>query len=165
MQLALLCFLIFVIVILAYSMLFGAPYAPLGEHKTQALIDLLKKPGNGKRAVDLGAGDGRIVIALAKHGFESHGFEFNPLLVYIARHHINKAGLSGKAFMHWGDMWRVDLARYDVITIYLTARIMKRMEQKIQKETKPGTKIVVNYFKLPNRKFAEQKDTLYLYKI
>lgn len=152
-------------------MLRGAPYAPLGEEKIATMIKLLSiKPGHPSRssepirAVDLGAGDGRIVIALAKKGVEAHGYEINPMLVLIGRRNIRKAKLSGKAHMHWGDMWKVQLSTYNIVTIYLTAHIMRQIEIKLQKETKPGTKIVVNYFQLPTWKPIKRLDTLYLYK-
>ena len=143
-------------------MIYGAPYAPLGQEKIKSMITLLQiKPG--ERAVDLGAGDGRIIIALAKHGAITHGYEMNPLLVLLGKRNIQRANLNGNAHMHWGDMWRAELETFDIVTIYLTAHIMQRVEQKLRKETRPGTKIVVNYFQLPKWKSIKQKNTLYLY--
>lgn len=159
---AIIIILIIISFILLYSMLRGAPYAPLGKEKTNTLITLLDiKPG--ERAIDLGAGDGRIVIALAKAGAQAHGYEINPLLVFLGKQKIKKAGLQGKAHMHWGDIWGAQLTTYNIITVYLTAHIMQRIETKLQNETRPGTKIVVNYFKLPTWKPVRQLDTLYLY--
>lgn len=141
----------------------GGPYAPIGELKTEAMMELLhiKK---GERAVDIGAGDGRLVIALAKKGAVAHGYEINPILVGIARKKIKEAGLTGKAFMHLGDFWSLDLSKFDVITIYLSGHIMKQLEKKLTKEVKPGARVAVNYFKLPSWKPIKQKNTIYLYK-
>lgn len=157
-------FLLAMIFILVYSMVRGAPYAPLGSEKMQTMIELLTIQ-RGKKAVDLGAGDGRVVIALAKQGLEAHGYEINPLLAIWAKWNIKKAGLTGKAFIHMGDFWRADLKTFDIITVYLTGHIMGSIEKKIRKEAKPGTQIVVNYFKLPTMKPLKEKEKIYFYKI
>src|SRR3990167_6554218 len=67
----------------------GAIYVPTGRTKIKKIIELANiKPGD--RAVDLGSGDGRLVIALAKSGGESHGYEINPWLVRLARKNIRQ---------------------------------------------------------------------------
>ena len=157
-------FLLAFIILLLYSMLFGGPYAPVGEHKIEAMLKLLQVK-RGERAIDLGAGDGRIVIALAKAGAEAHGYEINPLLVFIARRKIKQAGLRGKAFMHMADMWSVDLSKFSIVTVYLTAHVQPRLEKKFERELKPGTRVVENYFKVPNWKPVKKLDTVYLFKV
>ncbi len=164
LQLVIIAFLLYVIWNVTYTMIRGAPYAPLGEEKTRVMMSLLKVE-QGKKAIDLGAGDGRIVIALAKKGFESHGYEINPLLALWAKWNIKQAGVSKNAFIHIGDFWETDLGKFDVITIYLTSHIMRRLEKKIMKEAVQGAQIVVNYFKLPTLKPTREKNKMYLYKI
>jgi cyclopropane fatty-acyl-phospholipid synthase-like methyltransferase len=144
-------------------MLLGAPYAPLGKKKTQDLIDLLKVK-KGDKAVDLGAGDGRIVIELARLGAVAVGYEINPLLVLIGNYRIKKAGLTHNAKMLWKDFWREDLSSFDIITIYLSFNSMGRVEKKVKKEAKKGARIGVNFFKFPTWKEDKKLDTLYLYK-
>ncbi len=156
--------LIGIIVLLAYSMLFGGPYAPVGEHKIEAMMKLLNVK-KGERAVDLGAGDGRIVVELARRGAEAHGYEINPVLVFIGRKKIKEAGLQGKAFMHMTDMWQVDLSKFSIVTVYLTAHVQPRLEKKFEKELQPGTRVVENYFKVPNWKPVKKLDTVYLFKV
>ena len=144
-------------------MLFGAPYAALGKKKTKDLVDLLNvKPG--EKAVDIGAGDGRIVMELAKKGAQAVGFEINPILALLGNYKIKKAGLQNNARVLWKDFWRQDLSRFDIITIYLSFNSMGRLEKKLQKETKKGARIGVNYFKFPHWKPDKKLDTLYLYK-
>jgi cyclopropane fatty-acyl-phospholipid synthase-like methyltransferase len=162
MELLLIIFLLYLIGILSYSMIRGAPYAPIGEEKTKAMLTLLKIKA-GEKAVDLGAGDGRIVIKLALGGAEAHGYEINPILVMLAKHKIRKEGLQGKAFIHWTDFWKKDLSSFDIVTVYLTSHIMKAIEKKLQKELKRGARVTVNYFAFPSWKPEKQKDTIYLY--
>jgi cyclopropane fatty-acyl-phospholipid synthase-like methyltransferase len=142
----------------------GAPYAPLGDEKIETMMKLLTI-NKGQKAVDLGAGDGRLVIELAKRGIEAHGYEINPVLALWGKWNIRKAGLSGKASMHLGDFWKVDLSKFDIVTIYLTSHIMRQVEKKITKESKTGTQVVVNYFKLPTFKPIKENGKIYLYKI
>jgi ubiquinone/menaquinone biosynthesis C-methylase UbiE len=162
-QILIIILLLSFIYMLLYSLVRGAPYAPLGEDKIHAMNELLQIK-LGDKAVDLGAGDGRIIIALAQHGAEAHGYEFNPLLVAIGKKNIRRSGMQGKAFMHWGDMWKIQLSQYNIVTIYLTPYVMQRMEKKLLKEARKGTKIIVNYFELKHWKPIRKKDTLFLYK-
>ena len=70
----------------------GAPYIPSGEKEVDKIISLAKiKPGD--RVVDLGSGDGRIVIGFAKQGTEAHGYEVNPILVLWSKLKILFSGL------------------------------------------------------------------------
>ena len=76
--------LILIFLVIAFIIPFftsGLGYAP----STTAIIDRMIKLLNikpGEKAVDIGSGDGRVVIALAKAGAEAHGYEINPLLVW-----------------------------------------------------------------------------------
>ena len=82
-----LIFAIFILYIVV-PLLFGAPFLPSDAktfERTAILLGSLGK-GAGKKAVDLGSGDGRMVIELAKLGYEAHGYEINPLLVWQSRH-------------------------------------------------------------------------------
>lgn len=140
-----------ILIILIYFAFRGAPYVATDD---QTLKDILSaaRLKKGEKAVDLGSGDGKVVIALAKKGAEVHGFEFNPLLVMYSRYRIKKAGLQNNAFIHWGDFWRNDFSPYDVIIIYGITYIMKRLEEKLYKEVKPDARVITNNFHFPSWK-------------
>lgn len=161
-QLFILILLLGFIALLIYSMLFGGPYAPIGQQRTKSMLSLLNiKPG--EKAVDLGAGDGRTVIAMAKKGAVAHGYEINPLLVWIARRKIKKEKLEKKAFMHMTDMWRKNYSSFDVITVYLAPHIMGKLEKKLKKELKKNGRIAMNHYHFPNWKPKQIKNNIYLY--
>ena len=143
--------------------LFGAPYEPTADKKLKKIMKLAKIK-KGEKAVDLGSGDGRIVIALAKEGAEAHGYEINPFLVLISRHKIRKAKLQDKAKIHWKSFWKVDLNQFDVIVMFQFKTIMKRLERKFQKEIRKKSRIVSYYWKLPSWKFIKRIENIYLYK-
>ncbi len=151
-----------IIAILVYSMLSGGPYAPIGQQRTEQLLSMLQIKKN-ELAADLGSGDGRVVIALAKKGAIAHGYELNPLLVWIARRKIKKAGLEKKAFIHMADMWGTNYKNFDLITVYLSPHIMGRLEKKLKKELKKGARIAMNHYHFPNWKYTKKSGNVYLY--
>jgi len=145
-------------------MLKGAPYAPIrGEH-LQNMIDLLKIK-KGEKAVDIGAGDGRIVIALARAGADAHGFEINPLLVLWGIWNIYRSDVRGKAHMHLQNFITADFSTYDIFTTYLTQFGMKNVEAKLEKEAKLSARIVADFFTLPTWKATKHVGTIYLYEV
>jgi len=141
----------------------GAIFVSSKEEKIKKIIELAEIK-SGEKAADLGAGDGRLVIALAKKGAEAHGYEINPLLVWQARRNINKAGLGGKAFIHWKNFWREDLSRFDIIIVYGIGYIMKKLEEKLRKELKNNARVVSNAFCFPTWPQIKKEDGVYLYR-
>jgi len=106
----------------------GAIYDPSSENETRMMADLADVR-RGEKAADLGSGDGRVVIALALKGAEAHGYEINPVLVFVSRSNIRKAGLAGRAFIHWGTFWRKDLSRYALITVFQVGKTKKVLSE------------------------------------
>jgi len=158
----LLVFAIVFSIFFLWPFLFGAPFEPTSEKKIKKMIRL-SKVKKGDKAVDLGSGDGRIVIALAKQGAEAHGYEINPFLVLISRYRIKKVGLKGKAFIHWKNFWNVDFKKYDVVMLFQFKTIMDKLEKKLKKELKPGSRVVSYYWKFPKWKNSNKIENIYLY--
>ena len=141
----------------------GAIYIPTKRKTVEKMINLADiKPGDV--AVDLGSGDGRLVIALAKAEAEAHGYEINPLLVLLARHNIRKSGLKNRAFIHFKNFWKEDFSRFNVVMIFGIGFAMKFLEQKLKKELKPGSRIVSNAFSFPDWQCEKKEDTALLYR-
>mgnify|MGYP001577833905 FL=1 len=117
----------------------------------------------GEKAADIGSGDGRIVIAMARAGAETHGYEIDPLLIWRSRRKIRQAGLQNKSFIHWKDFWNEDFSSFDIVTVYGIKHIMKKLEEKLKKELKPGARVVSNGFKFPTWQPLKSQDGLHLY--
>jgi len=142
---------------------YGAVYLPSDKEKVKTIIRLAEiKPG--EKVVDLGSGDGVLVIALAKAGAEAHGYEINPLLVLIARKNISKARIGNKAFIHWKSFWNEDLSGFDVVVIYGINYIMGRLEKKLRGELKKDARVVSNAFNFPGWPQIKKEEGVYLYK-
>ncbi|MBI5654524.1 methyltransferase domain-containing protein [Candidatus Uhrbacteria bacterium] len=145
-----------------WLVLSGAPYIPT---KKAGLEKIMACCGDvsGRKALDIGSGDGRIVIALARAGAEAHGVEINPLLVWWSRYNIRRAGLSGKAFIHRHNLWNFDCSGYQVVTLFGITHIMKRLEKKLRRELKPGARVVSIAFKFPTWPVAQKNEVVYAF--
>lgn len=159
-NLVILLILIYIIFLLSYSMFRGAPFAAIDSSRVKAMIHLLK-PAKGKRFLDLGSGDGRIVIEFSKIGLDAIGFEINPFLVLFSKYKITRNKSKAKIFLK--DYWRENLEEFDYISVWGVPHMMSWLEKKLLKELKPGTKVVSNHLKFPNWKYTMEKEDVYLY--
>jgi ribosomal protein L11 methylase PrmA len=142
----------------------GAIYDPSTSAETHLMADLADvRPG--EKAADLGSGDGRVVIALALKGAEAHGYEVNPILVAVSRRKIRQTGLAGRAFIHWGNFWRRNLASYELITVFQVGFVMARLEAKLKRELAPGSRIVSHYWRFPGLQPERVQGSIYRYRI
>jgi len=165
-----LIFLISFLITLAYFFVipffFGAPYEP---SRGKALKSIIKftNPKSGDKIAELGSGDGRICIALAKNlqKIEIHGFEINPFLVWISRRKIKKLGLQNKIKIYWKNFFKEDLSRYNKIVMFQFNTITNKLSKKFKKELKPGSIIVSHWWKLPEWKIKKQIGRVYLYEV
>jgi len=102
--------------------------------------------GEGDYVIDLGAGDGRIVIAAAKRGAFGHGVELDPKMVEIANIRAKEEGVSEKVFFLEENIFDTDISKASVITMYLLGKINRQMKPIILQTLKPGTRIVSHDF-------------------
>jgi 16S rRNA A1518/A1519 N6-dimethyltransferase RsmA/KsgA/DIM1 with predicted DNA glycosylase/AP lyase activity len=119
----------------------------------------------GQKIADIGSGDGRILMAFARRGIEAHGYEINPLLVWRSRRAIRLAGLQNKAFVHWKDLWRISFSGFDTIVVYGIPYIMGGLENKLEREADPGTKVISNIYAFPHWKTIAVNKNIYMYKV
>jgi hypothetical protein len=142
----------------------GAVFFPSMRSHVQRMAEL-SGVSYGDKAVDLGSGDGRVVIALARRGAESHGYEINPALVLLSRWNVGRAGLHGRAHIHWGSFWRADLSSFHAVTVFQGSFIMQRLEKKVLRELTHGARVVSDYWQFPNLKPELVLETVYVYRI
>jgi len=129
----------------------GALYVPTDPKMTEDMLDVAML-ASGDKLVDLGSGDGRLVIAAAKRGIPAVGYEINPLLVFISRRKARAAGVEELATFYRRDFWHADLSAYSVVMVFGIGHIMARLERKLDKELASGSRVVCNLFALPNWK-------------
>ncbi len=96
--------------------------------------------------IDLGAGDGKIVIAAARQfGARGHGIEYNPDMVALAQRRAQAAGVADRAHFEKADIFESDFSKADVITMYLMPALNLRLRPTLMK-LKPGTRLVTHAF-------------------
>ncbi|XP_060110390.1 ATP synthase subunit C lysine N-methyltransferase isoform X3 [Heteronotia binoei] len=92
------------------------PFVPATPKQIDNVLSVLK--GRSGSLVDIGSGDGRIVIAAAKVGFKAVGYELNPWLVWYSRYHAWKAGVHHNAKFYISDLWKVSFSQYTNVVIF-----------------------------------------------
>jgi len=138
----------------------AAPFVPkLGQHgkdviwlpTPEPLIKrLLTMAGLGPRdtLVDLGSGDGAIVISAARDfGAKAHGVEYDARMVELSRHNAAQEKVSDKTSFEQGDLYATDFSRFDVVAMYLLPQMNVQLRHKLM-AMKPGTRIVTHQFHL-----------------
>ena len=116
----------------------------------QSLVDVMINMAQLTPAdflIDLGSGDGRIVIAAAKRGIQAEGVEFNPDMVEFSKNNAAREGVADKTDFIKADFFEYDLSKATVITMFLLPEINRKMRPRLL-ELKPGTRIITNTFSM-----------------
>ena len=98
--------------------------------------------------VDLGSGDGRMVIAAARRGARALGVEYNPELVALARRRAAEEGVAGRASFVQGDMYEADISKATVLALFLVSSNLEKLKPQLG-TLAPGTRIVNNGYRIP----------------
>ena len=138
------------------------PFVATPDDEVEKIV-LLSGVKPGMKTMDLGAGDGKIVIAMAKVGAVAFGVEIQDKYVRRAKANIARAGLAGKASISEGDFWDLNLGDFDIVTIYCMAILMERLSEKLTRELRPGTVVISNGFPLPHWELKRKEGFLYVY--
>jgi hypothetical protein len=119
-------------------------WVPTEQALTDKMLDLAGVTSQDY-VIDLGSGDGRIVITAARRGARALGIEYNPEMVALSNRNAIKAGVTDKARFVQADLFESDFSQATVITMFLLPDINLRLRPKIL-DLKPGTRIVANSF-------------------
>jgi hypothetical protein len=96
--------------------------------------------------IDLGSGDGRIVLAAAKRGARALGVELNKDLVQLSAEEAARQGLSGRAEFRAQDMFQTDLSQASVLTTYLLPHLNVKVRPQLLRQMQPGSRVVTYAF-------------------
>jgi hypothetical protein len=120
----------------------GGPFVPT----PQVVVDQMLRMANvGPKdfVVDLGSGDGVIVLTAASQLKASgYGVDIDPALVRYANTEAKRLGVAERASFLVQDVFKADLSRATVITLYLLPSMMMNLRPKIFLESRPGTRVV-----------------------
>ena len=136
----------------ALVVLVGAPYVPTKQAEIERIFDEIKLR-KGSQVVDLGSGDGRVVLQAARSGYRATGYEINPILALVAKHRLRN---HPEATCRIQDYWQANISRANMVFIFSAQPYMKRLSEKLNNELKPGAQVVSYGFSLPGRKIAKK---------
>jgi dienelactone hydrolase len=143
------------------------PFVPTAANVVDAMLDLANiKPGDV--LIDLGSGDGRIVMAACKRfGIHATGVEIAPELVRQSRALADQNNLSAEAKFVQADLFTYNLRPATVVTMFLTPGVNLRLRSKLLQELRPGTRIISHRFDmgswLPTKTIKLEDDRIYLW--
>lgn len=122
-------------------------WVPTPETMVDLMLDMAKVTANDV-VVDLGSGDGRMVIAAARRGARARGVEYNPDMVQLSKRRAQEAGVQDRATFVQGDMFEADVSDATVMAVFLLTENMRRLQPTFL-ALRPGTRIVSNTFAIP----------------
>lgn len=120
------------------------PYEPTPDNVVDGMLTI-GQVGPQDFVVDLGSGDGRIVIAAAKkYGARGLGVDLNPDLVKRSIANAQAAGVADRVAFRQQDIFKTDLSRATVVTMFLFPNVNLALRPKLL-DLKPGTRIVSHF--------------------
>ncbi|XP_026697575.1 protein N-lysine methyltransferase FAM173B isoform X2 [Athene cunicularia] len=124
------------------------PFVPATSAQIQNVLKMLENRSGS--LVDIGSGDGRIVIAAAKRGFKAVGYELNPWLVWYSRYRAWRDGVHKNTRFYISDLWK-----------------MPQLEKKLEEEVECNARIIACRFPfpcwIPDCTVGEGIDTVWAY--
>lgn len=130
------------------STLWGAPWVPSSLRTVRKMLDMAQlQPG--EKLVDLGAGDGRIVILAARsYRARAEGVEIDPMRWLFANTLIRILGLRDRARVQLGNMFEFNFSDADVVTMYLLQSTNQRLKAHLAEQLQPGARVVSHSFSI-----------------
>lgn len=164
-------FLIVVFLLVVLTMVWppDSPWSPWWRTNREAARAACKLAKVTKKDVvyELGSGDGDLIITAAKEfGAKAVGIEIDHSRYFVSKIRIRTNGVSDKVTAIRDNFFNVDFSPATVVFMYLVPRALERVRPKLEKELKPGTRII-SYRYTMNLPIVEQdrKHKLYLYRL
>ena len=120
----------------------GGPYVPTPQVVVDEMLRM-GKVGPEDFVVDLGSGDGVIVLTAATR-LKARGFgvDIDPRLVRLSNEEAKRRGVADRAAFYVQDVFKADISKATVVTLYLLPSMMAELQRKIFNELRPGTRVV-----------------------
>ncbi len=138
--------------------MYDAPFVPSPEVVVRRMLQLAEvKPG--EVVYDLGCGDGRVLIIAAREfGARAVGIEIRKDLYEQCIKKIKELGLEDRVKVIHGNFFEVDISEADVVFLYLLTSVNERLRPKLEKELKPGARVVSHDFEVLGWKPVKVED-------
>ncbi|MBL8122123.1 class I SAM-dependent methyltransferase [Candidatus Saccharibacteria bacterium] len=141
----------------ALVLLWGAPYLPTLKPQVHAALELLNlKPG--QTILELGSGDGKVLLAAAQAGYNVVGIELNPLLAFISWFRTRKYRKQVRVIC--GNFWTTPWPKADGVFVFLLDRFMPKLDERMLEYKKPLVSVA---FQVPGKRLSEERAGVYRY--
>lgn len=135
------------------------PYVPTPPDVVARMLDMAAiKPG--EFLIDLGSGDGRIVVTAAQRGARGYGVDIDPRRVKEAIANAAKAGVGDRATFAVKDLFDTDISKADVVTTYLLPLVNLDLRPRIIAQMRPGARLVTHAFHMGDDWWPDATDNL-----
>jgi SAM-dependent methyltransferase len=144
-------------------------FVPTPAEVVKGMLELAKVTKNDL-VIDLGCGDGGIVVAAARDfGARAIGVDIDPQRIREAQDNVTKNNVGDRAKIVQADLFEFEIKDASVITLYLLPRLNEKLKPRLWKELKVGTRIVSNSFDMgdwkPDQTITVDARTVYLWTI
>jgi len=127
------------------------PFVPTPQATVEAMLRVANV-GPNDFVIDLGSGDGRILITAARlHGARGFGVDINPERVKEGTENAKAAGVSARVQFFQKNLYSTPIAEATVVTMYLLPRVNLELRPRLLAELKPGTRVVSHDFDMGGR--------------
>jgi precorrin-6B methylase 2 len=169
-QTILLLIILLILYLLTWFLPKDSPWSPWWATSTEVstIIGKLAKISKKDVFYELGSGTGTTVTVIAKEfGIHAVGIESSKSRVWWSNIKAKRNGVSKDVSFVQKDFFKVDLSPASIVYLYLVPRVIEKLEQKLLKELKPGTKVISYIYPIPYLKQLKHnsKQQLFLYKI
>ncbi len=128
-----------------WSAFYGAPYVSIKNSNVDMIIDALRRDLMGKRIVELGCGDGRLVRSVVTHTSATGvGVDVNLLVVWLARMRSRAIAKKKLSFVR-ASLLDLDLSSYDVFYMYLLPPLLVKATNKIMQERAGKKTLIISH--------------------
>lgn len=144
-----------------FVLLFGAPYLPTRRAQANQALDLLNLK-KGDVFVDLGSGDGAVLIEAARRGLLCYGYELNPFVWLVSK--IRTLRFGNKVHIYCRNYWNIPLPQGTKgVFVFLLDPYMSKLHEKLNKELSNG-RLVSYTFQVSEKEPVRVDGAMYLYK-
>lgn len=147
--------------VFSFVLFVGAPFLPTLHGRVDDGLDLLNLK-KGQTMLELGSGDGRMLIAAAKRGIHAVGYELNPVLA--AYSYIRAFRYRKYVTVVWGNYWQKQWPESDGMYVFLLKPFMQKLDKRVVRYSAEKPYRVVSFaFEIPERKPKTERNGMFLY--
>ncbi|MFI5270749.1 MAG: hypothetical protein ACHQT9_01755 [Candidatus Saccharimonadales bacterium] len=138
----------------------GAPYLPTLSPQVEEALEMANL-ASGQTLLELGSGDGKVLLAAARKDIKVIGYELNPILVVFS--YIRTLKYRKNVTIIWGNFWTKQWPKADAIFVFLLPKYMKKLDTKCMRYSHLPITLVSFAFEIPGKEPSKKSKGLFTY--